>query len=1023
MTGFAIRNDRVTLVALAVVLAAGIGTYGGMSRSEDPGFLIRTAVVNTVFPGASPARVEQLVTDKLEKTIQEIPQIDFVSSESKTGISTIYVNIKESETDLRPIWDDLRRKVDRARGDLPDGIVGPFVNDEFGDVFGTILAVTGEGYSYAELKSVADEVRDELLRLPDVAKVEIHGAQEERVFVEYSNSRLAEVNLSAAQLQRILESRNIIIPGGSIEVGPERIVLEPSGNFESVDDLRRTVISLPGTGELVYLEDLVRVERGYVDPPETMVRFDGRPALALAISKKETGNIITLGRDLLAVKQRLEGVYPIGVEFDLVAYQPAVVDKKVKGFQSNLLQAVGFVLLVMLFSLGLRTGLVVASLIPAAIIAAIFFMGLLDIGIDQMSLAALIIALGLLVDNAIVMAESIMVQMREGKDAVKAAVETAAELRIPLLTSSLTTAAAFLPIYLAESSTGEYTAPIFEVVTITLLCSWVLALTMTPLLCVKFLRVKPGSGGESYDTPFYRRYRNGLTAVLRRPLLSLLGVIGVFVLALQGFRVIPNIFFPSDDTPILSAELELPVGSRIQRTDAVVTALEAELEKHRKGPDDEEGLLSWGSFIGAGAPRYYLSYSPEPVSAEYAYVIVNATSRKLIDRVIPDLEAFCTERFPDLKATIRPKQLGPPVEAPVQVRLSGTDPAVLFGIADRVAGVLRDIPGARDVRDDWGPRVKKLVVQVDEARALRAGLTNQDVAVSLQTMLSGWESTQYREDDEIIPVVLRSVAADRQDIGKLDGMNIYSQTTGRNVPLKQIADVQLEWEPSVILRRDRLKTVTVAADTRHGVTASDITDVLIPALRAESADWPFGYRYEMGGEMEGSVKASRSIGAKLPIAALIIVLLLVTQFNSIRKPLIILATIPLGLIGVVVGLIVARSYFGFLTLLGLISLAGIVINNAIVLLERIKTEEDGGRSAPDAIVEASVRRLRPILLTTTTTVVGLVPLWLGGGPMFAPMAIAILFGLLFATLLTLGVVPLLYSLFFRVSFRSATGGP
>jgi len=1023
LTGSAIRNDRVTLVALAVVLAAGAGTYGGMSRSEDPGFIVRTALVTTVFPGASPARVEQLVTDKLEKKIQEIPQIDFITSRSKTGASILYVNVKEEETDMRPIWDDLRRKVERARGELPDGVIGPVVNDEFGDVFGTILTVTGEGYTYAELKRIADDVRDELLRLPDVAKVEIHGAQEERIFVEYNNARLAELNLSAVQLQRILESRNIIIPGGSIEMGNERLALEPSGNFESVEDLRRTVIHVPGTGELVYLEDLVHVERGYVDPPQNIVRSNGRPALALAISKKENGNIISLGEDVTAIKRRLEAVYPIGVDFDLVAYQPAVVARKVKDFQGNLVQAVFFVLVVMLFTLGLRTGLVVASLIPAAIVSSIFFMGLFGIGLDQMSLAALIIALGLLVDNAIVMAESILVQMQAGKEAFRAAVESADELKIPLLTSSLTTAAAFLPIYLAESTTGEYTAPIFEVVTITLLCSWILALTMTPLLCVKFLRVKPGTevAGDPYDTPFYRRYRGALTAVLRHRALSLAGVAAIFVLALQGFRIIPNIFFPSDDTPILSAELELPVGTRIERTDEVTGLFERELEKYRKGPDDEEGLTSWASFIGSGAPRYVLTYSPEPTAPEYAYVIMHATSRKYIDRVIPELEAFCRQSFPDLKVTIQPKQLGPPIESPIQVRVSGADPGVLFGLVDQVAAATRAMPGTRDVRDDWGPRVKKLVVKVDEARALRAGLTNQDVAVSLQTMLSGWESTQYREQDEIIPVVLRSVAADRQDIGKLDGMNIYSQTTGRNVPLKQVADIRLEWEPSVILRRDRLETVTVSADVVRGVTAREVTDRLVPQLEELRKGWPFGYRFEMGGEIEGSVKASDSIGAKLPIAALIIVLLLVAQFNSIRRPLIILATIPLGLIGVVVGLIVARSYFGFLTLLGLISLAGIVINNAIVLLERIKIEEDEGRSAPAAVIEASVRRLRPILLTTTTTVVGLVPLWLGGGPMFAPMAIAILFGLLFATFLTLGVVPLLYSIFFRVGFRGANG--
>ncbi|MCA9753423.1 MAG: efflux RND transporter permease subunit [Gemmatimonadetes bacterium] len=1016
-TSAAIRNDRVTLVALLVVLVAGISAYGGMPRSEDPGFVIRTALVLTYFPGASPARVEQLVTDKLEKTIQEIPQIDFISSQSKTGVSIIYVNIREDEPVMRPIWDDLRRKVQRAQGQLPDGVIGPFVNDEFGDVFGTILTVTGEGYSYAELKEIADDVRDEMLRLPDVAKVEIHGAQEERLFVEYNNARLSELDLSASQLTRILESRNIIIPGGAIDLGPERVALEPSGNFDSVEDLRRTVIHLPGTNELVYLEDLVSIERGYVDPPESKVRSTGVTALALAVSKKEGGNIITLGADVKALQRRLAALYPYGVDFDLVAYQPAVVDRKVKDFQSNLLQAVAIVLVVMLFSLGLRTGLVVASLIPAAIISSLFVMSLLGIGIDQMSLAALIIALGLLVDNAIVMAESIMVQMQEGKPAFQAAVDTAAELRVSLLTSSLTTAAAFLPIYLAESTTGEYTAPIFEVVTITLLCSWVLALTMTPLFCVKFLRVKPQAGGSGFDSRFYRSYRGALTACLRHPWVTMLGVFVLFFLAMQAFRFVPNIFFPSDDTPILSAEFELPVGSRIQRTDDVVRRFEEKLEEYRQGPEDDEGLLNWASFVGAGAPRYVLTYSPEQTAPEYAYLIINATSREYIDSIIPELEDFCLENFPDLKATIAPKALGPPITAPIEVRLSGTDLDVLFANVDQVKEMLREIPGTKDVRDNWGPRVKKLVVAVDEARALRAGLTNQDVAVSLQTMLSGLQSTEYREDDEVIPVVLRSVAADRQDIGKLEGMNIYSQTTGRNVPLKQVADVRLEWEPSTILRRDRLKTVTVSADVLRGVTPSEVTDVLVPRLDDAKTGWPFGYIYGMGGELEGSVKAANSIGAKLPIAGLIIVLLLVFQFNSLRRPLIILATIPLGLIGVIIGLIVAHSYFGFMTLLGLVSLAGIVINNAIVLIERIKIEEDAGLASPAAIVEAAQRRLRPIVLTTATTVGGLVPLWLGGGPMFAPMAIAILFGLLFATLLTLGVVPVLYAIFFRVSFR------
>jgi multidrug efflux pump subunit AcrB len=733
---------------------------------------------------------------------------------------------------------------------------------------------------------------------------------------------------------------------------------------------------------------------------------------------KEGGNIIELGENLLALKKRLETRYPIGVEFDSIAFQAAVVEKKVSNFVGNLVQAVVIVLAVMLLSLGLRTGLVVASLIPMAIVFAFMVMGFLGIGLDQMSLAALIIALGLLVDNAIVMAESTMVQMQGGKRAIDAAVESAKELRVPLLTSSLTTAAAFLPIFLAESSTGEYTAPIFKVVTITLLCSWILALTMTPLFCVRFLKVKGRSQEESFTSGFYRKYRAVLIAALRHPVRSLLAVIAVFLIVLQGFRFIPNIFFPSDDTPLFSAEFELPVGSRIERTDEVVRAFEEYLRNFLRGPDEADGVLNWGSFVGTGAPRYLLTYSPEQTTPDYAYMIINATSRKYIDSIIPDLEEFCLDNFPDLKVTIAPKALGPPIEAPIEVRLSGKEIGVLFANVDEVKAMLRAIPGAKDIRDDWGPRVKKLVVDVNETRALRAGLTNQDVALSLQTMLSGYESTQYREDDKVIPVILRSVAADRQDIGKLDGMNIYSQSTGRNVPLKQVADVRLEWEPSVIIRRDRLKSVTISADVLPGVIPTEVTNRLVPMLEEAERNWEIGYIYGMGGELEGSVKAANSIGAKLPIAAILIVLLLVAQFNSVRRPLIILMTIPLGFIGIVIGLLVARSYFGFLTLLGIISLSGIVINNAIVLIERIDLEIREHRLPPArAIVEAAQRRLRPILLTTATTVGGLIPLWIGGGPMFAPMAIAILFGLLFATFLTLGVVPILYSVFFRVKFK------
>ncbi|MDH3197106.1 MAG: efflux RND transporter permease subunit [Candidatus Krumholzibacteria bacterium] len=1019
VTSWAIDKNRITLVALLLIIVGGLQTYRTMPRNEDPGFIIRTATVITYFPGASPQRIEQLITDKLEKAIQQMPEIDFLSSESKTGVSIIFVNVQERYAKMRPIWDSLRRKVEAARRDLPDGVIGPAVDDEFGDVFGTIITVTGEGFDYAELKQVADQVRDELLYIDEVAKVEILGAQNERIFVEFNNARLAEIGLSPGQLQRILEQRNVIFPGGDISTGRERIVLEPTGNFESIDELRRTVIALPGGRDLIYLEDIAEIRRGYIDPPRAMMRSSGEPCLGLAISLREGGNIIVLGEKVMATIDRLQALYPIGVEFDVVAFQPEHVQRKIRGFSQSLLQAVGIVLLVMLAALGLRTGLVVASLIPAAMIMSILVMNQFGIGLDQMSLASLIISLGLLVDNAIVMSESIMTQIAQGKRPVQAAVDSAAELRVPLLTSSLTTAAAFLPIFLAESSTGEYTAPLFKVVTITLLCSWLLSLTMTPLLCVRFLRVKPRPAQTAYESPFYRRYRGVLLMGLRHPWLSMASVFVVFFVSMQGFRFVPNIFFPPNDKAIFTASFTLPPGTPIELTAASASRLETFVKDELvAGPQRPEGIVNWATHIGEGAPRFYLSYNPEFSRPEYATMIVNATSRAECDRLITRMEDFCFEHFPDMVTDIKPLAMGPPPEAPVAVRVSARSDALLFSIVDKLKARLETTAGTRNVRDDWGPRSKKLLVRINQPRARRAGVTSMDVAASLQANLSGMTTTEFREEDEVIPVILRSVAADRQDIGKLESLNVFSQATGRPVPLKQVADIEVEWEASKILRRDRLRTVTVKADITQDVTAIGVARGVEEWLREERRGWGVDAKYEMGGEIESSVEANASINAKLPVALMIIVLLLVGQFNSFRRPVIILFAIPLGLIGVVFGLLVARSYFGFMTFLGVISLAGIVINNAIVLLDRIKIEiEKNGLDPARAVVEAAQRRLRPILLTTATTMGGLLPLWFGGGVMYEPMAIAIIFGLLFATLLTLGVVPVLYALFFRVDFK------
>jgi multidrug efflux pump subunit AcrB len=1014
ITRLAIDNNRLTLVVLLVIVASGVQTFIAMPRAYDPGFIIRAAQVVTYFPGASPERVEQLVSSRLEEEIKEIPELDFVASESRTGISIVTVNIKERYKQMRPIWDNLRRKVEGVEGELPEDVIGPFVNDEFGDVYGIVFTITGEGFSYAELNAIAEDVRDQLQRLPDAAKVDILGEQEERIFIEYDNSRLSELNISPYQLSQYLETRNIVLSGGSFTLGSERISLEPSGNFESIEDIKQTILKLPGSDRLIYLKDLARVRHGYVDPPDALVHSSGVRALALAVAMREGGNNIELGEQVQRALVGFNHQYPYGIEFNVINYAPREVDQKVKSFVASLLQAVLIVTLVMLLTLKLRTGLIVSSLIPLSMLLSLIVMSFFNIGLDQISLAALIIALGMLVDNGIVMSENIMVQMEKGKSAPQAALDSAAELRIPLLTASLTTAAAFLPIFLAESNVGEFTASLFKVVTITLLCSWVISLTVIPMFCVYLLKVT--SKQESFSGRFYTLYRRLLTKLLdhRLPTLVSITILGV-IIVVGGFQYLPKVFFPPSDRSYFKVELELPAGTDIAATRGVVVELEAFMERElAQNGKRKNGVTNWISYIGNAGPKFILSHNPKPSNPGYALLIVNVSNVRQIADYMTEIRRYALDHFPDLDIKTRLIEEGPAVENPVEIRLSGSDSALLFKAVEEVKQQMHAIGGLTSVSDNWGQRIKKLLIRIDQARALRVGVTSQDIAVSLQAGLGGMSLTEYRQGEDVIPVELRSLAANQQDISKLEALAVYVQSTGKSIPLKQVADIELVWDRAKILRRNGQRTVSVGAQLENNITASEKFAQLLPWLEQRESDWRNAVRYELGGESESSEKANQSIADKLPIAGFIIMILLVAQFNSLRKALIILLTIPMGLIGVIPGLLLANSFFGFMTLLGIISLAGIVINNAIVLLERIQIERDNGLEHLQAIISAAAQRARPILLTTATTVLGLIPLYLGGGEMWEPMAVTIMAGLLFSTVLTLGVVPVLYAVLFRV---------
>lgn len=1025
ITEFAIRNNRLTYFLVLILIFFGINAYLTLPKAQDPGFTIRTAVVTTYLPGASPERVELLLSDKIEQVIQQMPELDNVSSDSQTGVSVVYANFKQSYKDMRPIFDDMRRKVETAQSGLPDGAIGPFVNDEYGDVFGVIYTLTGDGFSYAELKTVADEVRDELLLLDQVAKVEIHGAQDEVVFVEYSNSRLRELGLSPQQLRTALQSINILSSGGDVLIGRERITLEPTGNFESVEDIRRAVVNIPGSSDVVYLEDIARVYRGYKDPRDSSVHVNGRPSLAVAVSMKEGGNILELGETLDAIMPTIKAQYPHGIEFDTIAYQPELVNSSIEAFMFNLLQAVGIVFVVMFLFLGMRTGLVVAALVPAVMAITFVLMQFYDVGINKMSLAALIIALGLLVDNGIVIAEGILLRLERGEPKISAAIATGREMFVPLLTSSLTTAAAFLPILLAKSAVGEYTGDIARVVTMALLLSWLLAMTLVPLLAIHIMKAKPTSkvDGSDFSGIGYRFYRAVLGFSLKLKPVFLAIIVLLFVLGIKGLGVVPKVFIPPATDPVVNAKFDMPIGTALETTEAIAYDIEQFLidnwlVNEQDIAEGKQGVVNWMTFIGAGAPRFMLGYNPGTPSPRHIALVANTTDYRMIPELAKSIEDFVIDKYPDLQAQIKKLENGPPVDYPIAIRLVGKDVDTLYGMAAKLKNHLYTIPQVASVNDNWGPQVKKLLVKVNQERAHRASVTSEDVALSMVTSLSGADLTQYREGSDLIPVTLRSVAADRKDLGKLEGITVYSSGTGSQVPLKQVADVEIVWQPGLIKHRDRLRALTVNVQLKPGVTATEVNSILLPWLDEESQTWPRGFAYQQGGEAEASGEAQASIMAGLPVAGLLIVLLLVGQFNSIRRPFIILLTIPLGMVGVSAGLILAKTTFGFFTILGVISLAGIIINNAIVLLDRIKIElEENNRTPQEAVYEACQQRLRPILLTTATTVGGMMPLWLSHDAMFETMSVTIIFGLLFATVLTLVFVPVMYSLLFRVSFK------
>jgi multidrug efflux pump subunit AcrB len=1030
LTKLSLENNRLTILSVIVISLLGLFSYAQLSRDAMPPFTIRACQVLTKFPGASPERVEKLVTDPIEKVVQEIPELKTVSSESRTGLSIVKVELNPDvhKRDLQAVWDNIRRKIDGIRTDLPENIYGPNVRDDaVGVTYGIQLGLESDGFSYAEMEDYAKKIRDDLIKLEEAARVEIAGIREERIFIEFDNSSLARFGVSANQLKNAVEATNIVFPGGEINLNRERIVLEPTGNYDDIEDVKNTLIKT-GYGELIKLGDITNIRFGYESPPPGIVKVNGKNGMVIAVNLRENANLTTLGKKIDAKLTTYNATLPLGLAVMRVASQDAYVNGRISDFVTNVLQATVIVLLVMLLFLGLRTGMVTASLIPMTMAMTLLVMNLLGVGLNQVTLASLIISLGMLVDNSIVVSESVMVKMEKGVAAKTAAIESARELTLPLLISTLTTAAAFLPFFLAENNMGEMMGNIFVVVTIALLSSWVLALSVVAMLSVYLIRIKPTKPADSQSQKAKKvdlfdrlniEYKKILIWSLGNTRWFLLGVIGVFLASMFLFVFLPFIFMPDSDRNLVVVDINLPQGSKIEVTESVANALSAFIDDNLLLTADNfevgKGVVSYTSFIGKGPSSYDLGYQQSQPNSGYAHMLINTSNFAANDFVVKQLDDFAFAHFPNADIVVGPMAGAGGSKYDVSVRVSGTDPDELMLIAEQVKRKLAAIDGVKNIIDDWGPKSKKVVVAINQDKAGQAGLTNQDIAISLRTALSGFEIGDFRHLDGNIPLILQSREGADLNLHKLESVTVFSQITGKNVPLGQVAQVDLEWQFARIMRHDIKRTITINCAVRPGFTAAEITAQLTPELDQLRQKWGAGYTYNLGGESEKSAEALGAVAENLTFAFFIILLLLVSQFNSFRKTAIVLASIPLGMIGVNIGLLVFQSYFGFMAFLGMISLAGIVVNDTIVLLEKTELAiTELGKKPYDAIIYAAQQKFRPVLLTTFTTVFGLIPLYLGGGLMWEPMAVTIMIGLLFATVIILLFVPVMYKILYRI---------
>ena len=1010
LSEWAITHQALVLFMILLLGAAGAYSYFNLGRAEDPSFTIKTMIVNVAWPGATAAEMQTQVADKIEKKLQDLPYLDRVQSYSQPGVSFIQVFLtdKTPPAKVKDLWYQVRKKVGDIRGDLPAGIIGPNFDDEYGDVYSVIYMLTADGLSLADLKTRAEDIRQTLLRVPDVNKVDIIGERPQKIFIEFSHAKLATLGITPQQIFDSVAKQNAVVSGGSVDTSADRINVRVTGAFSGAEAI--AAVPVQADGRVFRLGDIATVKRGYEDPATFIVREGGKPAIGLGVSMADGANIITLGENLKEAMKSITAELPVGIDVTQIADQPHIVDESVSEFVKSFGEALAIVLVVGFLSLGWRTGIVVALSVPLVLAIVLLVMYAAGLDLHRITLGALIIALGLLVDDAIIAIEMMVVKMEQGWDRVRAATYAWTSTAFPMLTGTLVTAAGFLPVGFAKSSSGEYAGGIFWVVGLALIASWIVAVVFTPYLGLKLLPdfAKHGTNANPdalYDTRIYRALRRLIERALRWRKTVIATTVVMFFAAIAGFGLVQQQFFPTSTRSELFFEMRLPEGTAIGVTDNAAKKAESLLA----GDPD---IVTYTTYVGQGSPRFWLGLNPVLPNPNFAQIVIVTKDLEARERVKARLEkALADGVLPEARTRVDRFVFGPPVGFPVQFRVIGPDPMKVREIAEQVRQVMAKNPKIVDPHLDWSEQVKSIRLEVDQDRARALGLTPQDVAQTLQTLLSGLTITQYREGIEHIDVVARAVPNERLELGRLPALTITTRN-GVPVPLSQIARLHYEFEEPILWRRNRDLVLTARGDIVDGVQAPDVSSEVLAKLGGIEDALPYGYRIETGGSIEESAKANVALAAVFPAMAVVMLALLMIQLQSFSRLALVFVTAPLGIIGATGALLLSNQPFGFVALLGLIALAGMIMRNTIILVDQIDHDIAEGHGRHRAIIDATVRRARPVLLTALAAILGMIPL--ARSIFWGPMAITIMGGLFVATLLTLLVVPALYALWFRV---------